>query len=136
MYNSKILAHVPYLTFQVPIWKDMELRVFILPTPENEEETERRKRRLSSQLRQLRIAARVVVAVGGPVDSQQPLNSLQINRLLLQNSTNTAVVFLYLPLPLANVSDEEYLSALSTVSDSLPPLLYVHGVSPVTSTNL
>lgn len=114
----------------------MELRVFILPTPENEEETKLRQKRLRNQLRQLRITARVVVAAGAPVDSQQPLNSLQINRLLLQNSTNTAVVFLYLPLPLDNVSDEEYLSALSTVSDSLPPLLFVHGVSPVTSTNL
>lgn len=67
-------------------------------------------------------------------DGQQSSNSFQVNRLLLQNSTNSVVVFLYLPLP--NQNDEEYLSSLSTMSDSLPPVLFVHGISPVTSTNL
>jgi hypothetical protein len=69
-------------------------------------------------------------------DGQQSSNSFQVNRLLLQNSTNSVVVFLYLPLPLPNQNDEEYLSSLSTMSDSLPPVLFVHGISPVTSTNL
>ncbi len=121
---------------QVPVWKDLELRVFLLPSPENEEETLRRQQRLRRQLKELRIKARVVVASNAPTDGQQASNSLQINRLLLHNSTNSVVVFLYLPLPASTQNNEEYLSALSTVSDSLPPVLFVHGISPVTSTNL
>lgn len=130
----------------MPVWKELELRVFLLESPENEDETRERQLRLRRQLKQLRIKAKVVVAVNAPSSSDnsaqpsrpEPLDSLQLNRLLLQNSTNTAVVFLYLPLPShsAGVADEEYLSALSTVSDSLPPVLFVHGISPVTSTNL
>lgn len=125
-------------TSQVPVWKDHELRVFLLATPENEEETERRRQRLRRQLKELRIKARIVIAETGGISNvaQQPTNSLQINRLLLQNSTNSVVVFLYLPLPNPNQNNEEYLSSLSTVSDSLPPVLFVHGISPVTSTNL
>lgn len=114
----------------------MELRVFLLATPENEEDTLRRQQRLRRQLKELRIKARVVVASNGSTDGQRSSNSLQVNRLLLQNSTNSVVVFLYLPLPAPNQNNEEYLSALSTVSDSLPPVLFVHGISPVTSTNL
>ena len=108
-----------------------------MPTPENEEETLRRQQRLRRQLKELRIKARVVVAsYSTSPGGQQSSNSFQVNRLLLQNSTNSVVVFLYLPLPLLNQSDEEYLSSISTMSDSLPPVLFVHGISPVTSTNL
>lgn len=120
----------------MPGWKDLELRVFLLPSPENEDETLKRQQRLRRQLKELRIKARVIIASVGPSDGQQTFNSLQINRLLLQNSTNSVVVFLYLPLPVPNQNDEEYLSALSAMSDSLPPVVFVHGVSPVTSTNL
>lgn len=118
------------------MWKDLELRVFLLPSPGNEEETLRRQQKLRQHLKQLRIKARVVVATNTLSEGQQSSNSLQVNRLLLQNSTNSVVVFLYLPLPAPNQNDQEYLSSLSTVSDSLPPVLFVHGISPVTSTNL
>lgn len=106
-----------------------------MATPEDENETERRKQRLRRQLKELRIKARIVIAETCS-STAQLTNSLQINRLLLQNSTNSVVVFLYLPLPNPNQNNEEYLSSLSTVSDSLPPVLFVHGISPVTSTNL
>lgn len=117
----------------------MEFRVFLLASPGNEDETRERQQRLRRQLKKLRIKAKVVVAAGDGLntDGQQPYaDSLQTNRLLLQNSANTAVIFLYLPLPAPDQSAEEYLSALSVVSDSLPPVLFVHGISPVTSTNL
>lgn len=140
------------MSIKVPVWKELELRVFLLESPQNEDETKERQLRLRRQLKRLRIKARVIVASSTSVplasnnpnvEPLPPTDSLQINRLLLTNSTNTAVVFLYLPLP--NPADnysgrggteEEYLSALSTISDSLPPVLFVHGISPVTSTNL
>ncbi|XP_057375508.1 solute carrier family 12 member 9-like [Daphnia carinata] len=134
--SSLFQLQLACILHMVPVWKDLELRVFLLPTPENEEETLRRQQLLRRQLKDLRIKARVVVATSTLSDGQQPSNSLQVNRLLLQNSTNSVVVFLYLPLPSPTQNNEEYLSALSTVSDSLPPVLFVHGISPVTSTNL
>jgi potassium/chloride transporter 9 len=133
--SSLFQLQLACILHMVAVWKDLELRVFLLASPENEDSTRERQLRLRRQLKQLRIKARIVVASSGN-HVQQPLNSLQINQLLLQNSINTAVVFLYLPLPSPHSSDEEYLSALSAVSDSLPPVLFVHGISPVTSTNL
>ena len=133
--SSLFQLQLACILHMVAVWKELELRVFLLASPENEDATRERQLRLRRQLKQLRIKARIVVASSGN-HVQQPLNSLQINQLLLQNSINTAVVFLYLPLPSPHRSDEEYLSALSAVSDSLPPVLFVHGISPVTSTNL
>ena len=139
--SSLFQLQLACILHMVPVWKDLELRVLLIGTPENEDETQQRQIKLRRQLRQLRIKAKVVVAGSTPADADVTSgDNLQLNRLLLQNSNNTAVVFLYLPLPglgqAAAMSPQEYLSALSTVSDSLPPVLYVHGISPVTSTNL
>lgn len=136
--SSLFQLQLACILHMVPVWKDLELRVFLLESPQSEEETAERAAKLRRQLKQLRIKAKVVVAQ--TPEGTDLSDSLQLNRLLLQNSTNTAVVFLYLPLPglgqAAAMTPDEYLSALSTVSDSLPPVLYVHGISPVTSTNL
>lgn len=122
------------VSFQVPIWKDLALRVFVLASLDVEE-THKRQLQLRQQLRQLRIKARIEI-VNRPNIEEEIATSFQINHMLLENSTShTAVVFLYLPLP-PNERNHEYMSALSTVTDSLPPTVLVHGISPVTSTNL
>ena len=54
-----------------------------------------------------------------------------------RRSTETAVIFLYLPMP-PSTEDYyvKYLDALSILSENWPPTLMVRGVSPVTSTTL
>lgn len=59
------------------------------------------------------------------------------NEIIANNSANTAVTFIYLPTP----SKEEeaagaYLTMLDLISKDLPPTMFVHGVSTVTSTTL
>ena len=53
---------------QVPVWKDMQLRVFLCASPEDNY-THHRQRLLVHQLKQLRIKARVVVTSWLPVDT-------------------------------------------------------------------
>lgn len=59
-----------------------------------------------------------------------------INRIIQENSENTAVVFLYLPLPHHSCDKKQYLKWLTMLSENLSPTLFVHGISPVTSTTL
>lgn len=63
-----------------------------------------------------------------------------MNRLIRNQSAETAICFVYLPMPkdlrgsdLQNVS---YLNDLTDLTDNLPPTILVHGVSVVTSTTL
>lgn len=59
-----------------------------------------------------------------------------INRIIQEHCDNTAVVFLYLPLPNLSCNKKQYLQWLQMLSENLPPTLLVHGISPVTSTTL
>lgn len=60
-----------------------------------------------------------------------------INGMIQEHSAKTAVVFLYLPPPPANVNDNIlYFERLNTLTNNLPPTLLVHGINPVTSTTL
>jgi len=131
--SSLFQLQLACILHMVPIWKDLALRVFLLASLDAEE-TQKRQLDLRQQLRQLRIKARIVT-VEQPNIEEETATSFQLNQLLLENSTNSAVVFLYLPLP-PKERYLEYMSALSTVTDSLPPTVLVHGISPVTSTNL
>ena len=116
--------------------------MFLCAWPDDSD-THNRQMRLRQNLKQLRIDAKVAVATWAasdsvPTDSESQNDAeyaARINRLLLQNSASTAVMFLYLPLP-TETSGSEYLTAVSTLTDNLPPTVLVHGISPVTSTNL
>lgn len=60
-----------------------------------------------------------------------------VNSLILQRSGNTALSFIYLPRPPTDsAAAMHYLTTLSKVSANLPPTIFVHGVSTVTSTTL
>lgn len=64
----------------------------------------------------------------------------RVNQLIRNYSAETAISFVYLPMPkesrgsdLQNIS---YLKALTDLTNNLPPTILVHGVSAVTSTTL
>lgn len=67
------------------------------------------------------------------------------NDLLLKNSGRSAVIFLNMPLPPQIVQQNStvnedhmklYLKSLQIITDHLPPILLVHGISSVISTAL
>ena len=54
-----------------------------------------------------------------------------------RRSSETAVTFLYVPIPPPSEADyTKYLDSLTTLTENWPPTLMVRGVSPVTSTTL
>ncbi|XP_058890228.1 solute carrier family 12 member 9 [Acipenser ruthenus] len=60
-----------------------------------------------------------------------------INRMILQQASEPAVRFLYLPRPPADTSlYHTYLRHLDIMTKDLGPTLLIHGVTPVTSTHL
>lgn len=63
-----------------------------------------------------------------------------MNQLIRNHSTETAVCFVYLPMPKelkgSNLQNVTYLNDLTDLTNNLPPTVLVHGVSAVTSTTL
>ncbi|CAH1176054.1 unnamed protein product [Phaedon cochleariae] len=98
--------------------------------------------RLRHMLRRLRIEAelfpvhgwRAVIESHG-CDDDRYLRS--VNTLILQQTEETAVTFIYLPPPPSdNGKLEQFYNSLEILSRNLPPAIFVHGVSTVTSTSL
>ncbi|KAF3840710.1 hypothetical protein F7725_006572 [Dissostichus mawsoni] len=57
--------------------------------------------------------------------------------MLMEHSSQAAVRFLYLPRPSPQRSqNRQYLAQVEAVTNSLGPTLLIHGVTPVTSTDL
>lgn len=60
-----------------------------------------------------------------------------VNELVITQAANTAVRFLYLPRPPADTSQyERYLEQLELMTRDLGPTLLIHGLTPVTCTDL
>lgn len=60
-----------------------------------------------------------------------------VNSMLAENSSQAAVRFLYLPRPPAHHSQaQQYVAQLEAVTNGLGPTLLIHGVTPVTYTDL
>lgn len=60
-----------------------------------------------------------------------------MNTLILQQTGETAVTFIYLPAPPTEDSKlMSYYHNLEVFSNYLPPTMFVHGVNTVTSTTL
>lgn len=60
-----------------------------------------------------------------------------VNELIRQQCDNTACLYLYLPRPPRDRTlSSRYIRVLDLLSNDLPPVLYVHGVSSVTCTQL
>lgn len=59
-----------------------------------------------------------------------------VNALLMEHSSQAAVRFLYLPRPPAQSEAQQYLAQLEAISHGLGPTLFIHGLTPVTCTDL
>lgn len=60
-----------------------------------------------------------------------------VNSMLMEHSSQAAVRFLYLPRPPAHHSQaQQYLAQVEAVTNGLGPTLLIHGVTPVTYTDL
>merc|ERR1711892_1558535 len=118
----------------VPHWKDLKLRIFTLSKEATDEEII-----VKDMLENLRIRAQpYILRYEDELGNQE--NSIDLiknsNQFLKMKCEDTAVLFLYLPLPPNNSDQENYLSQLDQLTDGLPPLLLVHGLRPVITTNL
>jgi hypothetical protein len=60
-----------------------------------------------------------------------------VNDLIRQQCDNTSCLYLYLPRPPRDKSlSQRYMRVLDILSNDLPPVMFVHGVSSVTCTQL
>ena len=60
-----------------------------------------------------------------------------INELIRQQCDNTSCLYLYLPRPPRDQTlSQRYIRVLDILSNDLPPIMFVHGVSSVTCTQL
>jgi hypothetical protein len=60
-----------------------------------------------------------------------------VNELIRQQCDNTSCLYLYLPRPPKDkILSKRYIRVLDILSNDLPPVMFVHGVSSVTCTQL
>lgn len=131
-------------------WRRARLRIFLCVESESGDQgwlvKEERFRELLGKLR-IRATIKIVpwdpavrLLQGSdrtvpPVVTEEFLHA--VNRLLKEHSTSAAVRFLYLPCPPANSSQsQQYLAQLDTLTQGLGPTLLIHGLTPVTCTEL
>ncbi|XP_041750676.2 solute carrier family 12 member 9 isoform X2 [Coregonus clupeaformis] len=140
-------------------WRHARMRIFLCVKAESSDQgwvvKEETYREL---LRKLRIKASIkivpwdsVVQLYGQEQTQDPeLEGLTkpaqalsedflsaVNSMLMEHSAEAAVRFLYLPRPPAHSSQSpKYLSQLEAVTYGLGPTLLIHGLTPVTCTEL
>ncbi|XP_017555925.1 solute carrier family 12 member 9 [Pygocentrus nattereri] len=131
-------------------WRRARVRIFLCVEAESGDQgwlaKEERFRELLGKLRiraTIKIVAwdRVVRLLRGtdstapPVASEEFLSA--VNSLLKEHSTSAAVRFLYLPRPPTNSGQsQQYLAQLDAVTQGLGPTLLIHGLTPVTCTEL
>lgn len=62
---------------------------------------------------------------------------MEVNRLIRENSVNTALSFMNLPCPPPDPTQyKTYIKYLTNFTENLKPTVLIHGVSTVTTTNL
>uniref|UniRef100_A0A665UNN2 Solute carrier family 12 member 9 n=1 Tax=Echeneis naucrates TaxID=173247 RepID=A0A665UNN2_ECHNA len=135
-------------------WRHARMRIFLNVATESSDQgwvvNEETFREL---LRKLRIRASIKIVPWDLVVQQhaqqdmeyspektQPLSEgflSAVNSMLMENSSQAAVRFLYLPRPPAHHTQaQQYISQLESVTNGLGPTLLIHGVTPVTYTDL
>uniref|UniRef100_A0A915KWR9 Solute carrier family 12 member 9 n=1 Tax=Romanomermis culicivorax TaxID=13658 RepID=A0A915KWR9_ROMCU len=154
--SSLFLLQLACILSMVDAWKaKTTLRVFLCVT--SLQDMQRKELQLKEMLGQLRIQAKSIllpwdhvichVATHRSTDDLTKMSETYLrsfNDLLQKNSGRSSVIFLNMPLPVINFADlenfpsecETYLECLETLTNHLPPILLVHGISSVISTAL
>ena len=140
------LLQIACIVHMTDNWKKLKLRLFHFCLDEDKQEE------IRNLLENLRIRGETVLCRDRP--DQDYLGIPSVNRFLKSESklyfiadikcelrrekcANTAVLFLSLPRTPENEQDNErYLDQLSQLTQDLPPVLLVHGVHPVVTTNI
>uniref|UniRef100_A0A9J7ZUL3 Solute carrier family 12 member 9 n=2 Tax=Cyprinus carpio TaxID=7962 RepID=A0A9J7ZUL3_CYPCA len=130
-------------------WRRARLRIFVCVESELGDQgwlaKEEQFRELLGKLR-IRAAIKIVAwdnvarMCRGPNSESQKLTEdflCAVNALLREHSSTAAVRFLYLPHPPSSSQlSQQYLTQLDTLTRDLGPTLLIHGVTPVTCTEL
>uniref|UniRef100_A0AAQ5YA06 Solute carrier family 12 member 9 n=1 Tax=Amphiprion ocellaris TaxID=80972 RepID=A0AAQ5YA06_AMPOC len=135
-------------------WRHARMRIFLnVETQSNDQGWVVNEETFRELLKQLRIRASIKIVPWDSVvqhhsqpggdDSAGTTQALSedfltaVNCMLMEHSSQAAVRFLYLPRPPAHHSQSQhYLAQLEAVTSGLGPTLLIHGVTPVTYTDL
>ncbi|XP_029925227.1 solute carrier family 12 member 9 [Myripristis murdjan] len=132
-------------------WRHARMRIFLnVETESSDQGWVVNEETFRELLRKLRIRASIKIVPWDSVaqhraqpEEDRPTQALSeellsaVNSLLMEHSSQAAVRFLYLPRPPAQSSQaQQYLANLEAVTNSLGPTLLIHGVTPVTCTDL
>jgi potassium/chloride transporter 9 len=145
--TSLFMMQLACIVNMVPLWSRLKLRLCICDeakqtcfslNPNGQNHVEK----LQFLLKKLRIAATPFPVPGWNNVIESHGNHMEtylksVNNLILQQTSDTVVTFIYLPPPPNDDSAAEaYYQKLDIISRNLPPTIFVHGVSTVTSTTL
>ncbi|KAM7374202.1 hypothetical protein PAMP_006875 [Pampus punctatissimus] len=135
-------------------WRYARMRIFLnVETESSDQGWVVNEETFRELLKKLRIRASIKIVpwdsvvqhhtqpeAGQPAEPNQALSDdflSAVNCMLIDHSSQAAVRFLYLPRPPAHHSQsQQYLSQLEAVTNGLGPTLLIHGVTPVTYTDL
>ncbi|KAL3282290.1 hypothetical protein HHI36_005478 [Cryptolaemus montrouzieri] len=145
--TSLFMMQLACIVNMVHVWSKLKLRICVCDEARQtsfslNSSVQSHTEKLSSMLNNLRIHAEIChVSSWKNVIEAHYSNPDEyfagINNLILRKSEDTAVTFIYLPSP-PNFEEaaEPFFKKLKIISDNLPPTIFVHGVSTVTSTTL
>lgn len=135
-------------------WRNARMRIFLnVETASCDQGWVINEETFRDLLKKLRIRASIKIVSWDPAvqhhtisEEERPSESLPtlsedflsaVNCMLTEHSSQAAVRFLYLPRPPAQGSQaQQYLAQLEAITYGLGPTLLIHGVTPVTYTDL
>ncbi|XP_050545917.1 solute carrier family 12 member 9 [Daktulosphaira vitifoliae] len=140
--SSLFMLQLACIIKMIAVYKKHILRVHLL----NSVDVHSQRVQLKALLNKLRIKA-VINEVSEwsqvevtTIKSDSKLYISSVNQLIRNQSAETALSYIYLPLPKelngSELQNVNYLNALTELTNNLPPTILVHGVSAVTSTTL
>ncbi|XP_044750247.1 solute carrier family 12 member 9 [Coccinella septempunctata] len=145
--TSLFMMQLACIVNMVNMWSKLKMRICVCDEARQSSfsinsNQQSHTERLSSMLKNLRIQAEIChvnswknVIEAHYQDSDDYFRG--INNLIYQKSEDTAVTFIYLPNPpSSDDAAESFFRKLEMISNNLPPTIFVHGVSMVTSTTL
>ncbi|ENN76292.1 hypothetical protein YQE_07255, partial [Dendroctonus ponderosae] len=145
--TSLFMMQLACIVNMVPLWSKLKLRICMCDETrtsyfQTNSSGQNRIDRLKVLLKELRIDADIfsVTEWGSVIESHgsnMETYVKSVNNLIINQTDETAVTFIYLPPPPLDDNDiASYYNSLEVLSRNLPPTIYVHGVKKVTSTAL